>query len=401
MKILLIEDNVLKRDKIKKLIDINFRCLIYIDTVDNLESALLKVEEKKYDLYILDLSIKSGRHEASIEFGFQLYDKIISLTKNIIIYSNVDNIENTERKNQFNNDKIDFIDYTTEGKDWENSLIEYLNKFVKIETLFYDISIITALDDEFYWMKIASNTEWYKFEMNELSYYSTKIRNNNDEEVSIIAHSINKMGMSYSSATATKMLMLFRPKILLMTGICAGIEGPTQKGDIIVPEYIFNYQEGDITEEGFVPSFKTKQLNTNISRLIHQTKDSYVLDIKNEWEKNYKVHGEMPGGTSFQVHTGNHFGTGSAVVKDKIILDEIKKYMQKDIIGLDMEGYSIFIATEVLYELNTIPILIKSVQDFATKEKDKKFRAFSCFSSARFFFKLCEDRLITKLRSGL
>ena len=206
------------------------------------------------------------------------------------------------------------------------------------------------------------------------------------------------MGIAYSSSIATKILIDFKPKLLVMTGICAGLEKVADKGDIIVPEYIFNYQEGDITEDGFVPAFKVKQLNSKISKLVKQTKDSYTIDIKNDWEKKYNSFGKMPGGT-FKIINEKHFGTGSAVVKDETILNDIKKYNQKDIVGLDMEGYSIFIACEVMEEIGCKPLLIKAVQDYATKAKDKDFRCFSSFASASYFFRLCKNRLITKLKN--
>lgn len=61
-----------------------------------------------------------------------------------------------------------------------------------------------------------------------------------------------------------------------------------------------------------------------------------------------------------------------------------------------MEAYSVMIAAE-FSEGKTIPLIVKSVQDFANKEKDEEYRKFACFSSARYFFKMCEDRLIAEM----
>ena len=76
MNILLIEDNKLKKEQIIKLIDKEFLCLLSIDVAYNLEEAKNKIMNSKYDIYILDLSIKSGLHEASIDYGFEIYDTI-------------------------------------------------------------------------------------------------------------------------------------------------------------------------------------------------------------------------------------------------------------------------------------------------------------------------------------
>lgn len=396
MKILIVEDNKTKQDLIIELIDLNYNCLINLDFAMDLEEANAKIETNNYDVYILDLSIKSEHHEASIEYGLQLFDNLFQKTANIIIYSTVDNFQKSDRYEEFIKNGIPFINYTSKGKDWEIKLLEYLEKFICIEDLSYDMAIITALDDEFKWMLLASETKWYDFEIDDYSYKTTKIRNDEGNEVSVVAFSIGKMGIAYSSSFATKILMMFKPKLLVMTGICAGLEGATDKGDIVIPEYIFNYQEGDITADGFVPAFKNKQLDVSLSKLVKKTKDLYIIDIKNDWERNFKEFGSMPGHT-FKLVNEKHFGTGSGVVKDETILNDIKKYNQKDIVGLDMEGYSIFIACETLDQLKCKPILIKAVQDFANKEKDKTYRNFGSYASARYFFRLCTDRLITKL----
>ena len=131
MNILLVEDNYQKIEQICNLLDKNFFCLLKIDIAKNLEEANEKIDAQIYDIYILDLSLKSETHEASIEYGFEIYDRIKDSTKNIIIYSTVDNLEYHERKDQFVQDNISFINYSSRDITWETNFIIFMNKFIK------------------------------------------------------------------------------------------------------------------------------------------------------------------------------------------------------------------------------------------------------------------------------
>ncbi|WP_323595766.1 phosphorylase family protein [Aliarcobacter butzleri] len=401
MKVLLIEDYVIKRELVIELLDKKYNHRIKIDTAESLEEAKEKIEINAYDLYILDLSLKSKDSEASIDYGLELYDILKYKAKNnLIVYSSVDNIQKIGQENLFKEHDIPFLDYTLKENTWKDELLCFIeniisNNNININDIPYDLAIITALADEFEFMKKASNTIWLENDNDDnFIYYTTRIKNKNNQSLNIVAYTNNLMGMSNAAAISMKIILKFKPKYLVMTGICAGYKDITEKGDLIIPQYVFNYQEGDIHENKFVPSYKPKELDYKTNNLINKVAKEYLIDIKNEWETTYNL-GKMPA-NNYKVHLGKQLGTGSAVVKDQKILEDIKGYFQKDIIGLDMEAYSIFIAADNS-EVNTIPIVIKAVQDFADAEKDKDYRKFACYSSARFFFKLCENVLIDKL----
>jgi nucleoside phosphorylase/DNA-binding NarL/FixJ family response regulator len=399
MKILLIEDYKEKRDQIIELLDEKYNHRLDIEIAINVESAKEKIGKTEFDLYILDLSIKDGNSEATIDNGLLLFDILKTDKKNIIIYSNVDDLQKRGQEKIFEQYNIPFIDYKSSGIIWKESLLKEIEELIKknniiLNDIAYDIAILTALEDEFDYMIKASNLVWFKnTDDDNFVYFTTKLKKNT-KFVKIVAFTNNMMGMSNSAVLSTKLILKFKPKYIVMTGICAGIEGKTSKGDIIIPQYVFNYQEGDIKDEKFTPSFKPKELNTRLHRMIEQSKNSYSIDIRTEWETTYNI-GKTPG-SEFKVHTNKHLGTGSAVVKSEKILNDIQELYQKDILGLDMEAYSLFIAAENS-EVETNALVIKAVQDFANKEKDKEYRQFASYASARFFFKFCEDRLIDKI----
>lgn len=404
MNILIVEDNTQKQDEIIKLIDERYNHLIGITCVESLEDAQGEIKYNNYDLYVLDFSIKSQNHSASIKYGIEAYNIICDKeggVDKILGYSNFDNLmlENPEIAKS-----IEFINYT-QKKDWNDIFLRFLEQYIQNNSIAlrtdYDVAIVTALQEEFKYMKKASNTTWFQnYNTDELfGFYTTRMKNVHGDSIIVVAYTVHEMGMSYASAIATKMVVKFQPKYIVMTGICAGFEKKTNKGDIIVPQYVFNYQSGDIREgNDFGPLYKLKEIDDDLKKIIKQIQDNYKKDyiqnIQEEWLDKYDI-GKTPGREQ-EIHIGKSFGTGSAVVKDGAIIQYIQEQYVKDLIGLDMEAYSVMIAAE-FSEGKTIPLIVKSVQDFANKEKDEEYRKFACFSSARYFFKMCEDRLIAEM----
>jgi len=408
MNILLVEDNPTKQGEIMCILEKEYNHLMKIDCVSHLEKAQELISIKQYDLYILDFSIRSKDHDSSIDYGIALYDYINEKQElnKIIGYSEFDNILN-KRKDII--ETIPFIPYSSRDDIWKNKfkdlISEYISKNNIIIDTVYDIVVVTALDDEFKYMKEASNTNWYSnknVEEDLFNFYTTRLVNAHGETANVVAYTMNEMGMSYASALAIKMLINFMPKYLVMTGICAGFEGKTKKGDIIIPGAIFNYQSGDIREKGdFTPLYKIKEIDQKVNKIIRiiEAEYSYGRQIRDEWSKKYPT--EKVAGRDQKIHINKSFGTGSAVVKDGKILKEIQEKNVKDLIGLDMEAYSVMIAKEFADENNpVVPLVIKAVQDFANKEKDKTYRNFSSYASARYFFKLCEDKLISEINKS-
>ena len=54
----------------------------------------------------------------------------------------------------------------------------------------------------------------------------------------------NAMGMATATSLTTRAILAMKPKIVAMTGICAGRKGKVQLGDIIVADQIFDYTAG-------------------------------------------------------------------------------------------------------------------------------------------------------------
>lgn len=72
-----------------------------------------------------------------------------------------------------------------------------------------------------------------------------------------------EMGMVSAAIISTIALMTYRPKVIVMGGICAGVEGKVNIGDIIVANPTFNHEAGKKTERGFEAFFTQRNLTSS------------------------------------------------------------------------------------------------------------------------------------------
>lgn len=190
-----------------------------------------------------------------------------------------------------------------------------------------------------------------------------------------------KMGSAMAASLTTRSIMCFSPKLVVMTGICAGRSGKTKIGDILLASSVYDYTAGKITKTGNLVRPDPIQCDNDILNIYTQKtenrKDFRVnRELKSMWydDKRPSMHSE--------VHI-KALGTGSSVIADGKIIEEAIR-TQDDLYGIDMEGYGVAVAASQL----KIPFfIVKGIQDFANHEKNSteainNAREFACFSSA-------------------
>ena len=110
-----------------------------------------------------------------------------------------------------------------------------------------DYAIITALyKDEFEEVKKLFNfDEKDIIDTGIIEYHVGTLKNNNFKK--IVAAIPNATGMVDSAIVATQMLEFFRPKYLLMAGVCGGTSD-MNFGDVVVGSQIYTFQKGKVSD---------------------------------------------------------------------------------------------------------------------------------------------------------
>ena len=194
---------------------------------------------------------------------------------------------------------------------------------------------------------------------------------------SLVHAKIPDMGMTAAATMTMKVIHTFRPRYVIMVGIAAGVAKSEFEeqiyGDVIVPDIVWNYSAGK-----FVSSDKSKIVYGNLGFLPRTTSQSIPEEIMPYLERAI----ESPDN---QVHA--HIGPmacGSSVVANQEILDKMVYTQYRHTAGLDMESYAVVYAANHASEPKPIPIIAKSVCDFANSAKSDKFQRFAAYTSCEF-----------------
>lgn len=191
-----------------------------------------------------------------------------------------------------------------------------------------------------------------------------------------------RMGLADAAITAGRCIERFKPKIIAMSGICAGFLGRSELGQLLVSELAYEYQSGKWTNDGFsaepyqVPTSETVRLL--VRDLIEDTK------LVSRLEKDLDLHRPQ----KMTAPKLAAFTSGSAVIASDAYMEQIGN-LHRRVSGLDMEVYAIQRAAQ-LAPCNPDVICAKTVVDLANGEKDDKLHKYGCIISARFVVEVLE-----------
>lgn len=433
LKVLICDDNDVKTSEMQKYLNSLYFYGIEIVIADTVEDSIEQIDNNEFNLFFIDLNMQDKLHGKYMnDAGFKIIDYIESNCANkfeIIILTNIKDAKdnNIERIN-----KYDFIDYTNSPKNdiLQSELKTKINKKIAklgidMNTKEYDIVVITALQKEMDNVRLAfdlyqkecakeyghEENSWIDVpESNDVnSYKAIKIKNSDNLSVSIITASAKKMGLTNASVLATKMILKFKPKVIVMLGICAGNTNENIKyGDILVVDKSFDYQAGKVImidgKDVFKPDYDVLSLDSTYFDRFSENREKWTYDISKKWRDAGKA--KMPDPDAYI----GVFGSGAAVMANNKVFADIESHARK-IIGLDMEAYSVFVAAERTVNRNKPKALvIKAVQDYADDSKAgltpeqkaevSKYTEYGSFSSAMFFMHACENFLISEIRNS-
>jgi len=84
--------------------------------------------------------------------------------------------------------------------------------------------------------------------------------------------------------------------------------------------------------------------------------------------------------------------SGAAVVADPTIVQRVQGHARK-VVGIDMETYGVFFASQNACKPRPAVISIKSVVDFADSKKDDSAHPYAAFTSAQFLWEFAKANL--------
>lgn len=204
-----------------------------------------------------------------------------------------------------------------------------------------------------------------------LTYHETTIGNHH---IVVVPQSV--MGMTDAARTATAAILAFKPRLIVMTGICAGNKDKTKLGELVVASQTFDYAAGKLQPEYWAHRPNPFKIDASLEAFVNTTWVNNANHIYADINDAFNGDALNPEKIHFTA-----IASGPWVVDDPSIFDEITKTIASDCYTLDMEAYGVAMAANTLH----IPwLIIKSVQDYADGKKsatETKSRAYAAFSS--------------------
>ncbi|WP_151726440.1 5'-methylthioadenosine/S-adenosylhomocysteine nucleosidase family protein [Acinetobacter ursingii] len=388
MKILILEDENAKFHAIDSVIQGMDYC-IETTRVVNLNSYISTINREKFDLIIADLIVPRFKDSTNSE---NVTESIIDETRDhaccnfrtpVIVITQFDEAAEESFKG-LNQKDIVIVTYNESQIDWKESLQRKLES--SIPEVSYDFIIFCALQkeaDAFVELGYVSDTS----EKILSSLKCTEIEINSKKGVIV---TLSRMGLVSAAITVTKAIEKFKPNIVAMSGICAGIDGKANIYDVIIPSVCHQHDSGKWTSDGFIPELYDVPLAHAVEVYIDTSikKESFKKFVKSNITLGRSEFPEGYENLEFSIKLAPT-SSGSAVVASEEMTHSIMEQHRKKT-AFEMESYALYEAARVS---QNPPLFFsaKAVVDNGTTTKSDSFHRVACLLSAKVVYKLLED----------
>ena len=409
MKVLLVEDNGDKAQRVADaLVQTNGFNAAYLDHVGNINAAKQKLREVSYDLLILDIALpirveELAREEAGVRLLKEVYDRgpdgVYKVPDHIIGLTAYPDVLDQVAQ-QFSEKLLSVVFYDPTSDEWQRRLQELTRHIIaakadqQVEPVGYQsfLGVVCALRSPELDQVLNLPWQWvqYHHQNDDTIYYSGTVSRGSQTQT-VIAAAAPRMGMPATTALAMKTILQFRPRYLAMTGITAGIHSKTKFGDILVADPSYDGGSGKWALTAGQLSFQPSPYQLPLvaplrNKLKAMESDHLALaQIRQHWQ------GDLPEHVlSMKV---GPVASGAAVLADGTTAEEIVK-RQRDVVGIEMETYGLFVAADEAPNPKPAAFSMKSVVDFANPKKKDNFQKYAAFTSAQALKHFVENYLL-------
>lgn len=406
IKILIIEDNDRKAGLIiKSLLENPFVSKDFITVYPDIVNAKKDLSKNTYDLLVLDIQIPLRFGDVPMQDGgLQLLKELTTNPKyclpvHIMGITAVEGIYD-EADKIFRKELWQLVYYDESTNEWSSQLRKKLDYLVKVKQDLLantiddnkcDYVILCALEhvelDAI--KKYSISTKLIEI-TNDLSYYHYCTISKDSKVIQVIAASALQMGMAASAILATKVIQMFRPKYLFMTGILAGVSPELNYGDIIIADPTYDYGSGKYIFESDKTIFKPAHFQQRLDTMLLNKVKKYISEskitekIQSEWTG-------KPNDTPLKAVIGPVASGAAVIASEEIVKTLIDD--QRKLLGIEMEAYSVYLAGQNCFLPRPITMSVKSVSDFANRNKGDSFQEYAAYTSTAFLFNFILDCL--------
>lgn len=382
MKILLIEDLVSKRERIKASI-VEILGDHYNDQVitfaDDSTKAIREIYTNQFDLVIFDMFLPDvigvGHERDCSQELIDAFSKSKNYQSESIALTQYD-LSEVEDIQLFNLSGITLVKYD-DSNNWSTALklkIEKIGQKVNC-----DFIIFCALPKE---RQAYVHTDSQLGEKKNIFGMDCQYITIGDYNGFIIKPPL--MGLVNMAITSSKAIEYFQPKIVAMSGICAGVKGESNFLDIIVARTCWEYQTGKWKDGVFKQEPYQAELSRSLQTDLIQSSESQATI---DYVRNGLFDSELK---DMKIRV-SPLSSGSAVIADEEFMKEIGLQHRK-MAGVEMEMYSLY---EAAAQSLSQPLYFgaKSVVDLGDNSKGDLYHENGTIISARYVTLMIKQQL--------
>jgi len=276
------------------------------------------------------------------------------------------------------------------GVAWEGflySLVAHSVKAARVETeagFGVDVCFISALKDPEFTALQAQCLDLNTPEPIDASAtcYRGTLKLSDGSNASVIGAYCLRMGAVEAALLSAKLIAKYRPRIIIMVGICAGREDKVVYGDIVAGNPVWDYTLNSkiVAEPGKEKKTLPGPDYIGIDRGLLSKIDLFSSEADFFRAIHTKWLGEKPREVPKLIAAPS--ATGPAVVADPSVFKQIKELSQRDVKGLEMEAYGVYSAARMAGNPKPLFLSIKSICDYGDFLKDDQYQKYAAYTSA-------------------
>lgn len=393
MHILLIDDSDLKINQLKRfLIEQGIEendLLIAKDAAD----ASRKLNNYKIDLMLIDVLLPARkdakpRADSSINLlRLIVEDGILPTPAHILGVTACEDTRNAV-DDQFRELVTNVLHVSADQDDWKGVLKQYVQRLLRVEnentSFIYDVVVLNALRKP----ELEAIYSSWPLELTDEKLVGTNIncktgylKLSNDKTLKIACAHLSQMGPVAATHSTEVILRQFRPRVIIMTGICGGFSDAVSVGDVVIAEKSWDWQSGKWVEDWSLqaaadPKEASPEL-VSLAKTIDSDMQSFYQQYTGYRPPNHPKLISAP------------MVSGSSVVASADI-QKIFRTQHRKMAAIDMECYGLYYSCANHHGQATKMICIKSVSDLADRAKDDNFQSYCSFISACVGLKLID-----------
>ncbi|HEY8604743.1 hypothetical protein [Tsuneonella suprasediminis] len=392
MKILIVDDAPQRYDRLVTALDVIGIGREKIDIVTCANDARDRLAVNAYDLLILDVLLPLWPESASdvqhsMDLLFQIREGEIENVPRYVVGITADLDVAGKALAQFEDWTWSVLNFAEDNDEW---VVRAANcaKFARDQhtdaapepAARVDLAIVCALSEpeEAELLKLPWNWSPPR-PINDLVFVRDGYVELDGRKVTVCVTTAPRMGMVSTALRSAAVITTLQPRLLAMTGICAGVRGKVNLGEVLFADPAWDFQSGKRVKDKENTQFSIRPHHLPAPALIR----SHIDQIRADKEALLKLTADYPENASgiIKVVPGP-VASGSAVLADGEVIKEIRA-QHGELIGVEMEIYGLYAAAQMASNPQPLCFALKGVCDFADPDKADDAQQFAAYASAR------------------